>query len=37
MLKGKVPTNLKTFLEENVISKEVRDTIMCILRFRNGR
>lgn len=29
MLKGKIPSNLKSFLEENVVSKEIRDTIMC--------
>jgi hypothetical protein len=30
LLKGKLPTSLKTFLTENVITKEIQDTIICI-------
>ena len=31
MLKGKVPKSLKAFLETNVISREIQDTLMCTL------
>lgn len=37
MLKGKIPTSLKTFLDENVISKEIRDTIICMILPPNRR
>lgn len=29
MLKGKVPKSLKSFLETNVVSREIQDTLMC--------
>lgn len=29
MLKGKVPSKLKSFLEENIITKEIQDTLIC--------
>lgn len=31
MLKGKVPKCLKSFLQTNVISKEIQDTVICTL------
>lgn len=29
MLKGKIPKSLNEFLQKNVISKEIQDTIIC--------
>ena len=29
MLKGKIPKSLNDFLQKNVISKEIQDTILC--------